>query len=135
MADHAAAVRTRLLAHSGTSALVSTRVWHSVLPQEPASGTYMPAIVVQNAPGESEYAMGGPVGIASLRVQVDVWDDDRAGCEALRAQVQDALQAFAGTAGSVTLTTVGLNVIETPSWQPESKLWRAITDYELWATE
>lgn len=134
MADHEAAVRARLVAHAGTLALVGTRAYGSVLPQEHAGVTYMPAVVVQQISGLSEYVFGGVAGVADLRMQVDSWADTRAGCEALRAQVQDALRTYVGTQGSVTLTVYGMES-RAPSWDPDAKLWRASVDFLMWGTE
>ena len=136
VADHVAAVRSQLLAHAGTAALVGDRVWHSALPQEEKGKPYMPAIVVQQISGVAEHVMGGAAGIVDLRIQVDVWADkgDRDGCQALTEQVRAALQSYSGTHGGVTLTFVG-TFEGAPALDPEAKLWRAIQDFELWGSE
>ena len=134
MADHVAAVRSQLLAHAGTAALVGDRVWHSALPQEEKGKPYMPAIVVQQISGVAEHVMGGAAGIVSLRIQVDVWAKNRPDCQALTEQVRAALQSYSGTHGGVTLTFVG-TFEGAPAWDPEAKLWRAIQDFELWGSE
>ena len=134
MADHVAAVRSQLLAHAGTAALVGDRVWHSVLPPEQKDVAYMPAIVVQQISGVAEHVMGGTAGIVDLRIQVDAWAKNRAGCQALTEQVRAALQSYSGTHGGVTLTFVG-TFEGAPEWDPEAKLWRSIQDFELWGSE
>ena len=136
MADHVDAVRSRLLAHAGTAALVGDRVWHSALPNEQEGVAYMPAIVIQQISGVAEHVMGGTAGIVDLRIQVDVWaeEEDRDGCQALTEQVRDALQTYSGTHGGVTLTFVG-TFEGAPQWDPEAKLWRSMQDFELWGSE
>ncbi len=134
MADHVAAVRSQLLAHAGTAALVGARVWHSALPDEQEGVAYMPAIVVQQISGVAEHVMGGTAGIVDLRIQVDAWAEGRAGCQALTEQVRDALQIYNGTHGGVRLTFVG-TLEGAPEWDPEAKLWRSMQDFELWGSE
>ena len=134
MADHVAAVRSQLLAHAGTAALVEDRVWHSALPQEEKGKPYMPAIVIQQISGVAEHVMGGTAGIVDLRIQVDVWAKNRAGCQAVTEQVRAALQTHSGTHGGVTLTFVG-TFEGAPAKDPEAKLWRSIQDFELWGSE
>ena len=134
MADHVAAVQSRLLAHAGMAALAGARVWHSALPQEEKGKPYMPAVVIQQISGVAEHVMGGTAGIVDLRIQVDAWAEDRAGCQAVTEQVRAALQSYSGTHGGVTLTFVG-TFEGAPAWDPEAKLWRSIQDFELWGSE
>ena len=91
MADRDGAIQAILLADATVAARVAHRVWFSVLPQERAGVGWMPSVVVQGQDAEDEYTMGGPIGLARGQVQVDGWADDRAGCEALRDGVRDAL--------------------------------------------
>lgn len=136
MADHEAAVRARLLEHSGVAALVGTRVWLSALPQEPASDNYMPALVVQLVTVDSEYAFGGRVGAAFGPVQIDSWADvgNRSGCQALMEQVESALAEYSGTQSGVTITVVD-TLKDGPRWDPDAKLWRGIHTFEFWGSE
>lgn len=60
-------VRTRLLAQSALTALVSTRVWNLHLPQQPT----LPAVIVQRI-GEAEFMhLRGKTEIFRTRVQID----------------------------------------------------------------
>ena len=72
MADHEQTIRAALIGHSGTSTYVGERVWYGELPQQEKDVAYVPALVIQSEPLESEYAMGGPIGLAfRKRVQLD----------------------------------------------------------------
>lgn len=130
MADHEDVVRDRLADHSGVSALVSTRIWYSRLPDDPT----LPALSVQQISGVPVSAFGDDVGEVELRVQVDAWDDDRAGAKALAEQVRDALQRFTGSYGGVTIQVVGMNTGGT-RFEPDGRLWRTRQDFELWGSE
>lgn len=130
MADSEKAVRTRLTAHSGVSALVGTRVWYSALPQDPT----LPAITVQEITGVPEPVMGNDTGHVRGMIQVDAWDATRNGCKALGEQVRDALQRHAGTHDSSVLTFVGMNSLGV-RYESEGRNWRHSQDFELWWTE
>lgn len=130
MADHEDAVRDRLLAHTGTANLVSTRVWYSALPQDPT----LPALTVQQISGVPESAFGGDVGEVDVRVQVDAWAETRAGAKALGEQARAALQRHTGTFGGVTIQVVGMNTGGT-RYEPDGKIWRNRQDFELWGSE
>lgn len=134
MADHESAVRSRLAGFAGVSALVGSRVWHSVLPQEPASGDYMPALVVQLVDMDSEYVFGGRVGIAFGPVQVDSYAEARSGCQALMEQVESAMAEYSGTQSGVTISVVD-TMKDGPRWDPDGKLWRGTHTFELWGSE
>lgn len=95
----------------------------------------MPALVVQQIPGgAAEYVFGEIAGIVGLRMQVDTWADDRAGCFALQEQVRSALQTFRGTAGGTTITITGM-IPGNPDWDAEAKLWHSLHDFTGWGTE
>lgn len=130
MADLEKSVRTRLAAHSGTSALVGTRIWYSRLPHDPT----LPALSLQEITAVPDEVMGDSSGHVLGRVQVDAWGDTRNGAKALGEQVRDALQRWVGTANSSTLTFIGSNsggVV----FEEEGRIWRHRQDFEVWFTE
>lgn len=130
MADSEKAVRARLIAHSGTSALVGKRVWYSALPQDPA----LPAITVQQITGTPEGVMGNDTGHVRGTVQVDAWAAKRADCKELGEQVRDALQRYVGTHDSSDLTFVGMNSSGV-QYESDGRLFRHSQDFDLWWTE
>lgn len=120
MADVESAVRSTLLAHAGTSALVSTRVWYDQLPQNP---TY-PAVTVQQISGERPSAMGDDVGVGRGTIQVDAWAANRSDMKSLAEQTRDAMQRFRGTATNGTVIHESLFRSEFPLNDPEVHAWR-----------
>lgn len=131
MADHLDAVRTRLTAHAGTTALISNRSWYGMLPQDPT----LPACVVQGIDGAPTPAMGSDTGNVESRVQVDGYATNRAGAEALRVQMTAALKRFSGTSASTTIDDCFLVTDPGAAYEPETKLWRARQDYMVWWAE
>lgn len=125
-------MRTRLLAHSGVSALVSpgTRVWYSYLPVDPT----LPAISLQEISAVPEGVMGDDAGIVDGAIQVDAWAESRDAAKELGEQVRDALQRWVGTANSSTLTFVGMNSGGV-RFEPEGRIWRHRQDFRVWFTE
>ena len=132
MADLEKSVRTRLLAHSGVSALVvpGNRVWYSRLPIDPT----LPAITVQEISAVPEGVMGDDAGIVLGRIQVDAWAETRTEAKALGEQVRDALQRWVGTASSSTLSFVGMNSGGV-RFEEDGRIWRHRQDFEVWFTE
>ena len=98
----------RLTGFAGLSALVGTRVYPQILPQDP---TY-PAISFRRVSAVRPSAMGSDVGVVFARFQVDVWDqDDEAGdagydsAKAVSEQVRLALQRWRTTTGTIVQDT------------------------------
>ena len=121
------AVRAALLADADVGRDRRLPRVFSVLPPEPDIGSWMPAVVVQGQDAEDEYAMGGPIGLARGQIQVDAWADDRAGCEALREAVREAMGDFHSDQIAVTGTQGG-----TPQYDPDAKLWLAVLFFDVW---
>jgi hypothetical protein len=130
MADATDAVRTRLTAHAGASALISTRAWFGYLPQNPT----LPASVVQQITGTRESAMGADVGKFAALIQVKAHATTRAGAKALAEQQRAALQRYSGTsAGTVVLDSFLVN--EDDEMEPEEGIWSVRQDFRVWVTE
>lgn len=102
------AIHARLKAHTGTAALVESRIYPLRLPQGP---TY-PAIRYQVISTPRTHLMGDTADAsiqAHARVQVDCYDETYAGVRALAEQVRLALSRWSGTAGGVTVEVVFLD--------------------------
>lgn len=130
MADVQAAIRTTLLAHAGTLALIGTRAWFLLLPQNPT----LPAVTVQQVSGTRHSAMGDDVGIAEGRMQVESWATTRTGVRALAEQVRDALQRFRGTVSGTVINAVFLDA-EMDVYEPGVTFWRVHQDYRVFWSE
>lgn len=115
-------VRTRILAITAVTALVSTRVYSVIFPQKPT----WPAVRVQDIGQIEELHLRGSVGVIRGRVQVDVVSGERSGVSALAeaktvmALIHGATQGFAsnvatglaGYSGSIGSPAVQVDVIE-----------------------
>lgn len=133
MADFEKAVRDRLLAHAGVSALVGTgnRVWYDELPEDPT----LPAITVQELSAVPEGTMGDDTGHVFGRIQAGAWDTTRQGAKDLGEQIRDALQRYRGVHESSTLTFVEMNSSGVLREPPGGRSWVHFQDFEGWFTE
>lgn len=125
-----AALYTRLTAHAGTSAIVSTRVYPNVLPQRAT----LPAVTYRRISTNRPPAMGADSGVAEVRMQVDSWADSYSGVKALQAQVRSALQRYNATVGSEVILDAFI-VNEMDLYEPEKNVHRVLTDFTIWHRE
>lgn len=130
MADVAQAVRTRLTEHAGTAALIGTRAWFDMLPQNPT----LPASIVQQISGPRNSAMGVDVAQFEARVQVKACASTRAGAKALAEQHRAALQRYGGTVASTVIHDCYL-VDEDEMVEPEVGIYVVRQDYMPWVDE
>lgn len=130
------AIATRLLATSGVTSLVSTRVWMLKLPQAPT----LPAIRVQLITEQTPKHLRGPIGTKPSRIQVDCYALESSGSDpyAAASAVADAVAAAIGFA-PFTAGTVRVQSVEQMDRQPiyeseELRLVRMLLDYRVWST-
>ena len=130
MADVLTAVRSVLANDAGVSALVSTRVYPDIPPQQNA--TY-PCAVVQLVVEESAVQMVGLAGMANSRIQVDCYAVTRLAAAALQDACRLALADYTGTSQSVvirnTYPKTGFAVYEPPNDSSDLGLYRHSRDY------
>lgn len=93
----------KLLAASGVTALVSTRVYPVARPQ----GSTLPAVTLQRIDGAPLLTDEGDSGLENPRIQLDCWGTTYASAKAVARAVIAALNAFDGT-----LTGVNIPLIE-----------------------
>ncbi|HOA28100.1 MAG TPA: DUF3168 domain-containing protein [Arachnia sp.] len=95
------AIIARLLADPAVASAVADRITPHWAPQ----GVEPPYIVVSQISATRPHHMGGPSGLVEARVQVDVFAEARAACEALASDVRRALDGYRGavSAGASTL--------------------------------
>lgn len=110
----------------GVSALVRDRVFSEILPQRPT----MPAVTFTLVSGDRDIAIDGWHGASAQRVQVDAWASSRAGAAELGAAVLGILAGHSGAAGGFEVMGVML-VLERWDYEPETKLWRVMQDFEV----
>lgn len=130
MADSEASIVDRLQTYSGLTALVDQRVWYGRLPHDPT----LPAVTVQEISGVPANGMGNDTGHVRGRIQVDAWDDNRAGAKAVGEQVRAALQRYAGTHESSEIVVVEMNSAGV-IYESEGRIWRHRQDFGVWWTE
>ena len=105
----------------------ATASYTEVLPQSPT----LPAVVFNEVAGMDDYALDGPTGAASRRVQVDAWAKTRAEATALGTAVAAALSGHAGAAAGFEVQGTFL-LSERWGFEPATQLYRTGQDYEMW---
>lgn len=129
MADIEAAIYSTLTSHVGLSALVSTRVYPDILPDNPT----MPALTFQMISNVREERHRGQTGDAAPRFQVNVWAQTRASRAAVADQVRLAMMAMTTVVG-VTIKGV-LNAGETRTYEPDTRRYGTSLDFFVFHTE
>jgi len=121
---------SRLQAVAGVTALVSTRVYPLLVPQEAS----LPAIAYQRISGPRETAHDGPSGLAFARMQVTCIGSSYSSAKGVSEAVRAALDGQSGTWGS---TVVGACFLD-----DESDIWSTVfekpvvrADYLIWYQE
>lgn len=99
------AVKARLAAVAGVTALISTRVYPVKLPQ---SAT-LPAVTYQRVSTIRENAMGADPGVARTRLQVTSAATSYSALKGVTEAVRAALQRYSGTIGGVVVLDVFLD--------------------------
>ena len=129
------AVRSRLLATSGVTSRVSTRVYTLKLPDSP---TY-PAIRVQLSDEQQRKHLRGPDGLTRARVQVDAYvregsSDPYGTLHAIADAVNDALVYEGFTAAGVSVQSAERVDRRTLREADELNLLRILQDFYVWST-
>lgn len=96
-------IYAKLSTTSGVTALVSTRIYPDVIPQDIA----MPAVAYQRITAVREMAHDGPSGLASVRVQFTIAAASYSSAKAIAAVIRTTLDGFSGTMGSGGCTVEG----------------------------
>lgn len=118
----------RLAAYSGLAALVSTRIYPVLLPQEPT----LEAVTYQRINTPTDMTMSGD-NARNPRFQVTAWAETYAEAKAVAAQIVACLEGFAGElggSGGVQTTISMLNQIDLVD--PDTGWYYTVTDFALW---
>lgn len=124
MADIESSTFTILSGDGTVAALVGTRIYPLVVPQDVA----LPAISYQKISGVREYAHDAPLGFASVRIQVNCVDDDYDGAKALAAAVRGAMSGYSGTATGLDIHAMFMDN-EVDSYGRDDKYFLVRQDY------
>lgn len=94
-----AAIKTRAAAASGLAALIDTRFYPQLMPQNP---TY-PAVTYMLVAAPRETAMGADPGIVYAHLQFSAWSLDYLEATQVAEQLRVAFQRWRGTVGDVEI--------------------------------
>jgi hypothetical protein len=126
-------LRAYLIADTAVLALVSTRVWPTILPQSPV----LPAVTYQVISAFRRPTLTTTDNLPEKRVQIDAWGKTFEQAHAVAEAVRKAIDGFQGTMGSSPGVEVsGIHAeSERVGYEPDSKLHRESRDYMIWARE
>ena len=126
--------RTVLLGDSGISALVGTRLYPDLLPQNPT----LPALTYTQVSGIRETNLDGPMDLVERRIQIDGWTETALSRETLAEAVRLALNGFQGPLGGSPETGriyAAFLDNEQSFYEPDTKLFRVSLDFRIVAYE
>lgn len=118
------AIKTRLNAYTALTDLVSNRIYHKILPQNPV----YPAVTYYVVSNTYDWAMGSDTGLQHARVQVSAFGADDSVAADAATQVKAALKRWTGTAAGVTVQAIFMEN-EFDFYDPETEDWQFIHDY------
>lgn len=116
-------LHSRLTSHTGTAALVATRVYPVIAPQD----AVYPCVVYQRVSGTEQR---GSTSMREARYQVSAWAESFAGAQALATQIRAALEEWSAYGGGVFVRMARI-VNEIDDWEPDERLYRTIIDVIL----
>lgn len=116
---------SRLSGFAGLSALVSTRVYPNLIPQN----STLPVVSYQRISTTRESAMGDDTGVARARFQLDAFAATYLNVRAVAEQVRAALQRWTNSSGTVVQDSFILG--EQEFYEDETKRYRVSQDFEI----
>ena len=122
-----------LSSHAGLTALVSTRIYPLVMPQNAT----LPAVTFSKISGPRAHAMQQDAGLAYPRFQVSCWGGTYKQAKEVAGQVRAALQDYTGTmggAGGVVVSGVFLED-ENDLYEPGTQAYHIAIDFIIWHLE
>jgi len=137
VAEFEESILAHLKAQSGITALVSTRVYGMLIPQNAT----LPCIVVTkiSTPRIVTHQTSGATGdLISPRYQFDAWAETHSSAKAITEALRGVMNGKTGTVGSGgTTTTIRAAIAneEAPTWEAEAELYRSRSEYIIWMEE
>ena len=120
------AVRWKLVNVAGVSALVSTRVYSSELPQKP---TY-PAVIYERVDSQRDYTLSGPSGFVTSTFQLRAYAETYGGAKTLAVKIRQSINGMEGTILGVRLLGVFLQS-ESDEFDDELQNNSVLLDYTI----
>lgn len=120
-------LRLFLIGQPGVAAEVGERVYPAPLPQ----GATLPAVTYMDVSDVDSYSNDGPDCLSRLRYQVDHWAATREAARRVERATRTALSGYRGQWPGGR--KIG-GVFRRNGWtlyEPETQLWRAISDYRI----
>jgi hypothetical protein len=132
MAELEQALFTRLSTHAGLSALVSTRVYPLVAPQNPT----LPYVTYQRVASSRVSAMGTDPGVAEALMQIDCWGETYLSALSVATKARLALERWRDGASDPEVLDAFIerdqDVFED---EAEPPLYRRSMDVRVWHRE
>ena len=118
------AIYSRLSGFAGLTALVGDRISHEVTPQDDG----YPQVVFNRVSTRRYPAMGSNAGVATSRVQVNIYGATALSAQETAVQVRAALSRWRGTAGGVTVQAI-FDEAESTDYDADIQKHRVILDF------
>jgi len=131
MADIQQAIYSQLTGHAGLSALIGTRVYPLVLPQNAPSAAVLPAVVYQIIGNDRLERHRGASGDARPTVQLSAWALTEASAAAVAAQMRIAITAMTGVVAGVTVTGAANDSGEIHRYEPDTRRYGISLDFRI----
>jgi len=129
------AINARLLAVSGVTTLVDTRIYPELAPQKAA----LPYVVYTRVDSEHLMTKDNAAGLANARIQINSVAATYLKAKQLAEQVRLALQGWAGTGNGVTVKVIlPGNEFDSPVMAGDATdetRKRVIQDFKVWFAE
>ena len=126
MARLEAAIYSILSADLGLKALVSTRIYPLLLPQNAT----LPALTYARVSTERESAFVSDPGLSTARIQVDVWGDTVSSVQNVAEEVRGALHRYKGTIAAVVVEESHIEN-EVMMYEPETEIFHIVLDFSI----
>jgi hypothetical protein len=123
------AVYTALTASGTLTALVSTRIYPFMLPQE----IVLPAIIFYRISGMRTPAMGTDLTLMESRIQVTIWADSLLATRTISDAVRGVMERWRATHGSVVIKDSLLDS-ESDGYNDDIEGYECIHEYRIFHT-
>jgi len=131
MSDLHVAIKARLRAHTGLSALVSTRSHAIDAPQ----GETLPYVVFEQVDGSPLETMSGTDPLNVAAISVAAVGATSASALAVADQVNAALEGYAGTSGGIVVQRIWRTGRRDNGLDAETRTFEVELEYRVWYEE
>lgn len=124
------ALRSIMLADAGLSALVGTRIYPDILPQNPV----LPAITIQQLTSDVYDNIQGYSGLEKAYMQIDVWAKTATSRNTVAEALRLAICGYTGIQSGVKIQGIRLES-RLDLHEPEIDNYRKVNRFEVWHRE